>query len=186
MGMRVFGYSLPATLLGLGAFAGAVLALPALADWKADTIARLDAAEGELLSLNTRANRLAAQLQAVPEVEGKALKWHAGEIGVVTAQIQSEINQLATSSGIALRSIAPTGQGLVEDVQTVTFRLEAEATLDRLAQFLQSLEFGQPVLLVDAANIRRLNRPGAEGTQPIVFVQLGLSAPTELAGEVSQ
>lgn len=182
----LFGFPVSKMLAIALSAAGAMLVLPMLADWRSMKITHLNALEGELATLDVRSERLAAELALVKDSKTDGLKWQADGLGVATARIQARVSEFASENGIALRSMSPTGEAKLSGTPTVTFRLEAEATLDRLVSFLRTLEYGQPAVLVQASNIRRLNRPGNDGQQPVVFVQLDLSAPIEIAGEVSQ
>ncbi|MHA6268366.1 type II secretion system protein GspM [Aliiroseovarius sp. CAU 1755] len=186
MKQSVFGFPASTLLAIVLCAAGALLVLPMLADWRSAKIANVDALESELALLDARSERLATEQALVKESQTDDLKWQADGLGVATARIQARVSEIASENGMALRSMSPTGEAKLSGAPTVTFRLEAEATLDRLVSFLRTLEYGQPVVLVQGSNLRRLNRPGVEGQQPIVFIQLNLSAPIDIVSEVSQ
>lgn len=113
------------------------------------------------------------------ELEG--VVWKAEQSGELTAQIQARLGDMASSNGVNLRSITPTGTREMPSTHATVLRVEGEATLDQLTAFLQELEFHTPVLMVERATLRRLNRPGQNLAQPLVFVQLEVLAPSRIA-----
>lgn len=109
--------------------------------------------------------------------------WIASSEAEATALVQAELSSLARRSGISLRSMAPLQSPEMPLVSAVAFRIEAELTLDRLVQFLQTVEFQSPLLMIERANIRRLARGAVNSVQPTVFVQLDVVAPVRLPEE---
>ncbi|MHA3915831.1 type II secretion system protein GspM [Halovulum sp. GXIMD14793] len=109
--------------------------------------------------------------------------WSAEQSGALTAAIQAQVGEIAARHGIQLRSITPTGTRELPSATGTRLRVEGEASLDALSMFLQELEFHQPVLMVEQAILRRLNRPGRLIEQPLLFMQIELVAPSRVLGD---
>lgn len=152
-------------------------------DWRNEVITRAEQLHADSLSLEVRRIRLSRELQSFGENPVAPYLWEENERGVVNARIQAHISQLATQSGLSLRSISPVGTGVLVDRQTAVFRLEAEARLDHLSDFLRDLEYKLPTVLVEGAILRRLTRPGSTSDQPELFAQLDLIAPIHLLSD---
>lgn len=102
--------------------------------------------------------------------------WQAKQAGEATARIQAALGEISRNNGIVLRSITPAAAPPVPYVEAVALRIEAEADLEQVADFVTALEQHSPVLLISRATLRRLNRP-AFSEQPVVFFQIDLIAP---------
>jgi len=154
-----------------------------LAAWKASTMNERNVAISEHEALGKRIASLTLETQSYGNDGVDQLIWHAEQIGEVTARVQTAINAIAQKNGVVMRSIGPNTpqDASIDDV--IGFRLEFEATLDRLSAFLQEIEYQQPVLLVSRANLRRLVRPGESGLQPQLFVQIDVIATIRLPNE---
>jgi len=153
------------------------------ADWKSEIIARRDAARIEDAKLTASVAKLKTELAALSDNHTDLLAWPAGQIGEATARVQSEISAIASRNGVAVRSVTPNIKSTDDIGTAVSFRVEAEASLDALVAFEIELDFHQPVFLVEQAVLRRLNRTGAEIGQPVVFVQWDILAPVALSTE---
>ena len=112
--------------------------------------------------------------------------WRAAQTGEATARIQSQLSKIASERGVSLRSISPTRARDLNLAQAAGFRLEMEASLDQLVQFLQAIEYHSPALLVEKASLRRLNKLNSNQPQPLIFAQIEISAPVVLDEGVNQ
>jgi hypothetical protein len=149
-------------------------------EWRTET-------RGNLTASQEKATRLLSSIKML-EKERLALSsgtdfqdiWRADSVSEATAQVQAALGGIAREQGVSFRSIAPLPSPIMPLTSAVAFRLEAEFTLDRLVEFLKTVEYSEPLILIERANIRRLAR-GATGTeQPTVFVQLDVTAPVLL------
>ncbi|MEO8531638.1 MAG: GspMb/PilO family protein, partial [Deltaproteobacteria bacterium] len=146
-----FGLCVSVIIL-LGVFG---VVIPA-ARWKAEMIARRDAARIEETKLTANVAKLTSELAALSDDHTDLLAWSAGQIGEATARVQSEISAIATRNGVAVRSVTPNIKSTADIGTAVSFRVEGEATLDALVAFEVELDFHQPVFLVEQAVLRRL------------------------------
>lgn len=169
------------TLIAAFAALSYVLVIAPLSQWRADAIAGLASVQQERVQLTQSIARLEAERESYAREDLSGLMWEASQIAQATARVQSALNDIARRNGIPVRSIAPTNAQGATSENTITFRLEFEASLDQLVPFLKTVEFDQPVLVVTRANMRRLTRPGDSGPQPDLFVQLDITAPVSLA-----
>ncbi|MEP6066614.1 MAG: hypothetical protein ABJ246_12300, partial [Paracoccaceae bacterium] len=113
-------------------------------EWRKGVMARAEQLHANTLDLEVRRIRLTKELQSFGQNPAAPFLWQAAERGVANARIQAHINEVATMNGLSLRSISPVGSGTFEDHQTAVFRLEVEARLDHLSNFLRGLEYSQP------------------------------------------
>lgn len=174
-------------LSGLAALALLVWAavIQPIRTWQAEALAGRDAAVREMARLGDRIAALTAERAGLSEGGTLDIVWNAQQMGQATARIQSALSGLASERGIALRSVAPSGTRDLSLAMAAGFRLEFEAMLDQLTGFLTDIEYHSPVLVVERATLRRLNRPqtaaaGGGLQQPLVFVQLDVLAPVLL------
>lgn len=154
--------------------------------WKASALEARTAAIIAHEALEQRITSLTLETQSYGSDGIDDLTWQAEQIGEVTARVQTTINAMAQDNGIVMRSIGPNTPRDTSIGDVIGFRLEFEATLDRLSAFVQEIEYSQPVLLVSRANLRRLVRPGETNSQPQLFVQIDVIAPIRLPGEESE
>ncbi len=151
--------------------------------WKLRASENLATRQAENARLNASLTRLRAEKAQLSGDSSLDIVWKAKRIGEATALVQSEISNLAAKHGVMLRSVAPmSGKGM-PFASGIGFRVEGEATLDKLTSFLIDLEGNSPALVIERAVLRRLNRPGRTAPQPDVFVQLNLVAPVALGEE---
>lgn len=172
-----------ALLLGI---ALVVAVLMPLGSWRAAVLARKAAEDAELARLGATRLRLTAERDLLSGAVPAVGIWPAAPIGEVTARIQSELSALSRDSGVSLHSVAPTGPKPLASAATVGFRLEAQARLDQLSDFLRALEFHSPPILIAQAQLRRIARPGDVAEQPLVFFQLDLIAPVAQSPDVRE
>lgn len=151
--------------------------------WKNDAVAELSASQLEKFKLGGSLSRLNAERSQLSGDTSLAIIWSAKRMGEATALVQSEISDLAAKHGIVLRSVTPVSNKDLPFTSAIGFRIEGEATLDKLATFLVALEANTPALIIEHAILRRLSRPGRTAVQPDVFVQLNLIAPVVLDEE---
>jgi hypothetical protein len=118
--------------------------------------------------------RESADLSSGVETE---LIWSAPQMGEVNAMIQVSLSNIARESDIALRSITPLPPVELAGTAGVGFRLELEAPLDRLMDFLVAIESHSPALRIEVATLRRLTNLGETSDQPVVFAQIDIVAP---------
>jgi hypothetical protein len=152
-------------------------------EWKKRASENLTTSQTENARLNASLSRLRTEKAQLSGDSSLDTVWKAKRIGEATALVQSEISNLAAKHGVMLRSIAPMSAKGMPFASGIGFRVEGEATLDKLTSFLIDLEGNTPALVVERAVVRRLNRPGRTAPQPDVFVQLNLVAPVTLDEE---
>ncbi|HHI70475.1 MAG TPA: hypothetical protein ENJ91_05685 [Rhodobacteraceae bacterium] len=160
-----------------------VAVLSPVHEWKN----RTEIALAESRANNTRLKRSLAKLKREQEqLSGDAsldIAWQAGKSGEATALVQSEISDLAARNGVTLRSVTPVEAQDIPYTSAIGFRVEGEATLDNLSDFLIELEYSTPAFVIERAVLRRLQRPGRTSAQPEIFIQLNLIAPVILDTE---
>ena len=166
-------------LLGLGVLIWFAILRPAN-EWQADAFTTLSASQSENTRLNASLSRLKAEQAQLSGDTSLAIIWTAKQMGEATALVQSKISKLAAKHGVTLRSVTPVSGKNLPFASAIGFRIEGEATLDKLAAFLVDLESNSPALLIERAALRRLTRPGRTAAQPSIFVQLNLIAPAIL------
>ncbi|WP_339691982.1 hypothetical protein [Celeribacter baekdonensis] len=159
----------------------ALVVLP-LSRWKLGVEVQFDTETSRIVQLQERLSSLQHDLSSASDLPTQDLLWTAPQIGEVTAKIQSTLTNQARDSGLALRSIAPTGAEEEDFATFAKFRLEGEVRLDSTLNFLRKLEGNAPPLLVRNATLRRLNRPGNAEEYPLLFIQLELVAPVRVGG----
>ena len=152
-------------------------------EWKKHVSENLTANQTENARLNASLSRLRTEKAQLSGDSSLDTVWKGKRIGEATALVQSEISNLAAKNGVMLRSIAPISAKGMPFANGIGFRVEGEATLDKLTSFLIDLEGNTPALVIERAVVRRLNRPGRTASQPDVFVQLNLVAPVALDEE---
>jgi type II secretory pathway component PulM len=163
-----------AGLVGLAVLVWAGLVAPAM-EWRAGLARQLADTRAETARLNLSLGDLRQERSALTLGGTEGLVWSAPKLGEATALVQGRVSELAKEFGLSLQSISPLPGR--DDSTAVGFRLELEAPLDRLVQFLLALEYHSPVFAIDQATLRRLNRPGPVTEQPTLFVQLDIIAP---------
>lgn len=157
-----------------------------LRDWQMRSFQNRDAAVAGINRLGDSIANLQAERAGLATGGTLDIVWSARQMGEATARIQSELSSMASGNGVSLQSVTPTGQRDLSLAQAVTFRIEVEAGLDQITEFLTTLEYHSPVLVVEQATMRRLNRPvslvqGApHRSQPLLFAQIGILAPVNL------
>ncbi len=157
--------------------------LSPLANWRSAKLSEHVRAESERIRLEESITRLEAERRAFVSEDLAGLIWEGTQEAEATAKVQSAVNDMARNNGILMRSIAPTRANNSDFTHAITFRLEFEASLDKLVPFLKTVEFSQPALVVTRANLRRLARPNPSGTQPDIFAQIDIAAPFSLTSE---
>ena len=155
-----------------------------LQEWRQSALNSRERALEGFQQLQDRIAALKAERAILSESGELGVLWRASQTGEATALVQSHLSQLATGSGVSLRSISPTRARDMTLAQASAFRLEMEAPLDKVASFLRDVENNEPALLVEKASLRRSNRPNSEQAQPLVFVQLEVLAPAQIDQEV--
>lgn len=169
-------------LAGLLALSGLIwvgVIQPAQA-WKADQIAALAAAQEQSARLADRVDALRREASAMSAATDFDGVWTAESAGEATARVQAALSDLARKNGISFRAITPLRTEAIPLKQAVSFRVEAEAPLDRLVNFLRAAEYNTPVLVFEKGSIRRLSKPGIPTEQPVVFFQFDVFAAYDL------
>jgi hypothetical protein len=158
-----------------------------LAGWKAQQRTDLADAVDEQARLTRSIAALQAEKTILSGNGDVGFLWRSAQLGTANAEVQSAISDLAAKSGISLRSITPLppSDGQAQSGTTVAFRIESEAALDALKQFLSTLEYNDRALVVRSGSLRRLARPEGEQPMPVVFFQLDVIAPVTLEGSAS-
>ena len=179
MNGQVPAVRLASTLL---VFSGVVLLIWAglirpAGEWRNDRFAARSKAIAELNRLQETVARLELEAAQYSQQDSLDLIWASGEVGEVTAKVQARISSIARASSVALRTIAPIKAPDLPLVQTIGFRIEGEARLDQLVDFLRAVESSSPSLVIGKAHLRRLNRLGDLSELPVVFLQIELAAP---------
>lgn len=164
-------------------------AVEPLREWKMAAMRDRDAAVSEIERLGESIARLSAQRANIDDGGMAHIVWSAAQMGEATAQIQSALSAIASQRGVSLRSVTPTGQRSLSLSEAAGFRLELEASLDQFGGFLTALEYRMPVLVIERATLRRLNRPVSTNPvaglslQPLLFAQIDVLAPVSLSTE---
>lgn len=153
-----------------------------LSGWRSDILGRDAIQRDEIRRFAKAVSELEKEQSALPDIPELTLSWDAAQIGAATARIQSHINALSQQSGIELRSVSPIAVQNSVVGNSMGFRVEFEAPLDRTTAFLSSIEYNAPALIVTRGNLRRLVRPGQTGPQPLIFAQLDVTAPVTVTG----
>ena len=148
-----------------------------LQNWKAAKIEARDQLIAEIEKLHLSVANLHFEKSQFESTEEIGLLWKAEQTGTATAMIQAEISRMAREQGLGLRSISPVLQREINHANVVGIRIETEAALDQLSDFLRDVEYSTPALLVERATIRRLVKSENKFEQPLVFAQIDFSAP---------
>lgn len=151
-----------------------------LKDWRAEQFASSEEMQFEQSRLAASFDRLTLERDSLSTADGRSLSWVASTEGEAAAQIQTTLAEAAATSGISFRSVTPLPQSRSATDNRITFRLEFEADLSQLTQFLSEVEYATPALPISRATVRRLVRPGDQTSQPVIFAQLDVSAPVLL------
>lgn len=179
IGTRLLGVG---ALVAVGALVWLGLVVP-LQTWGNTQKEALSAAQSKTLHVLQSVQNLEAEKQALgagAEFDGV---WSAQNLSEATAKVQATLGDIARQNGISLRSISPLSQPSLPLLEAVAFRIEAEASLDKLVRFLRQAEYSDPILRVEKASVRRLSKLDLSGAQPIVFFQLEVLAPVETTSE---
>ena len=179
MSRRLRSLVLLVALCGAGVTLWFTVLAPAQA-WKGAQSTALSDAQERAAQLIGRLETLrneAAAMSASTDFDGV---WAAASPGEATARVQASLSDIARRNGISFRAITPLRADAIPLKNAVTFRVEAEASLDRLIAFLREAEYTSPVLVFEKGSIRRLSRPGPPSEQPIVFFQFDVMAAYDL------
>ena len=148
--------------------------------WRMDTNTQLAISQGKADRLLNSIANLEHEYVALSAEADFGDIWKTNSVSEATAKVQASLGTIARQNGVTFRSITPLQSPEMALVDAVAFRLEAELTLDRLVELLRALEYSSPLILVERSNIRRLARGITGATQPIVFVQLDITAPVAI------
>lgn len=170
---------------GLGALAAALwfVALAPAQAWKAEQARALLTAQTRTADLAQRLQSLRRDVAALSLASDFGDVWKATSPGEATALVQATLSDIARRHGIAFRAITPLRTDPIPLKQAVSFRLEAEATLDRLVAFLREAEYHSPVLVFERGALRRLTKPGPPTKQPLVSFQFDVTAAFDIVGD---
>ena len=157
-----------------------------LSDWRVARFETQKRLTNEIAHLRSSIGSLEATHSLLSQDKVLDMIWIGDTSGEVAAHIQTEIDAAARNTDIELRSIAPVPAGPLPLSDATAFRIEGEAPLDHLAEFLRMLEFSTPALLIENATLRRLNRVDIDAAQPMIFVQMNVSAPTSISDRGAQ
>lgn len=149
----------------------------ALSEWRADTLATAQTRSFEVARLEASIRELNLELHQLRSADISNLVWRGARPGELTALVQARVGEIAASHGLQLRSITPIQGTPLPLTESLAFRVEIEAPLDRYAAFLRQVEFHSPAILVQRAIIRRVTRFGELVEQPIVNSQLEILVP---------
>ncbi len=164
-------------LLGIGTLAIWMAVVQPALDWRAAILLRTDAARTEHARLLSATARLNAEEAAFEPGGLDGLYWTGGQTGEVYARIQSRLSQSAAKNGIAFRAITPLPTNREGDLETAVVRIEFEADLGQMTEFLRDIEYASPALPIKRANLRRLVKPNDTSVQPVLFTQIDIAAP---------
>lgn len=148
-----------------------------LRDWRTATIEATYAAQTEykkLLSAQAQMDRVEAQIKGG---EFKGLFWTASQAGEAYALVQADLTRAAATAGITVRSMTPLPTQTNGSIESAVVRMEFEADLAKVTQFLRQIEYASPALTIKRGNLRRLLRANDTSEQPILFSQLDIAAP---------
>ena len=143
---------------------------------------KITAAHLERARLEEAISNLTSKLASMDTTDAQGEIWLAKQAGEMTARIQARLGNLARQHGISLRSVTPAKAAQLPHVDTTALRIEAEADLEKLRDFIVAIEHHSPALFIERATLRRLNRPDRSSEQPLIFFQLDISAPIKIDG----
>ncbi len=167
-------------LVAVVALLWGLVAIP-LAQWRADVLARSDAATAESERLRSARMRLDARQASLSSVEISNGFWTAAQTGEAYARIQGALAKSASESGIRFRAMTPLPTANRNGVEIALVRIEFEADLQQLTGFLRAIEYASPALPVERAVLRRLVRPNDSSRLPVLFSQIDIAAPLLIA-----
>jgi hypothetical protein len=172
-------------LLRHAAFGLGVVALTAAGivahRWQEDALSDRGARLADLAAFEARSAELAAQaarLRGEGTLDGV---WRAEREGEALALVQAAVSETARRLDVQLRALTPIPAPDLPLVDAIGLRIEGDMPLDRLVDLLVALETREEALVVRGASLRRVPRP--DGAQPVLSVQLDLTAPVVVGDE---
>lgn len=145
--------------------------------WRISSFEALSRAQNEQKLLEGRIEDLRSRRASLTQEQLPIELWTTADLGRATALVQEAFVAVGREAGLEIQTVTPRDGVKAATAAAVGFRLEAEAGWDAVVGFLDSLERHAPPLLIDRAVIRRLNRPGERAEQPLVSLQIDISAP---------
>ncbi|WP_208353081.1 type II secretion system protein GspM [Pseudaestuariivita rosea] len=159
-----------------------VALLSPILNWRSQVQNELQSAQIEQARLQRSIAQLMTEQARLSADDATSVLWTAFQSGEATARVQASLSTMARQSGVNLRSIAPVRARELPFSQALAFRLESEASLDQMVALLRAIEYSNPPLVIERANVRRLTRPTRSSDQPLVFFQLEILAPVIITG----
>lgn len=183
--------ALALTLAGLAALllVGIVAAPLALAYvWRGE-LTSVEARIDQLKSRVPRRERLVDEKRELESMSAERLLVRASSPGVAAAQLQGDMQQLATALGTSIASFQVLEPASAPPYTDVGLRLTMTADISTLRDFLYAVETRDPVMIVRSFSVSR-NESGTEGmlppgTEPLTAtleVHAYLAAPAAAGG----
>lgn len=152
-----------------------------VANWRAATLSRSLAVSTETERLEVARTRLQTEQAQMSTVESDNGFWTAAQTGEAYARIQGALARSASESGISFRAMTPLPVSRRDGLESAIVRIEFEANLQQLNDFLRAIEYASPALPVERAVLRRLIRPNETSSLPVLFSQIDIAAPLLIA-----
>lgn len=159
--------ALALTLAGLAAvlLVGIVAAPLALAYvWRGE-LTSVEAHIDQLKSRVPRRERLVDEKRELESMSAERLLVRASSPGVAAAQLQGDMQQLATALGTSIASFQVLEPASAPPYTDVGLRLTMTADISTLRDFLYAVETRDPVMIVRSFSVSR-NESGTEGMLP--------------------
>jgi hypothetical protein len=159
--------ALALTLAGLAAvlLVGIVAAPLALAYvWRGE-LTSVEARIDQLKSRVPRRERLVDEKRELESMSAERLLVRASSPGVAAAQLQGDMQQLATALGTSIASFQVLEPASAPPYTDVGLRLTMTADISTLRDFLYAVETRDPVMIVRSFSVSR-NESGTEGMLP--------------------
>lgn len=159
--------ALALTLAGLAALllVGVVAVPLALAYvWRGE-LTSVEARIDQLKSRVPRRERLVDEKRELESMSAERLLVRASSPGVAAAQLQGDMQQLATALGTSIASFQVLEPASAPPYTDVGLRLTMTADISTLRDFLYAVETRDPVMIVRSFSVSR-NESGTEGMLP--------------------
>lgn len=144
---------------------GIVAAPLALAYAYRSELTSVEARIGQMKARVPRRERLVEEKRELESTSAERLLVRASSPGVAAAQLQGDMQQLATALGTSIASFQVLEPASAPPYTDVGLRLTMTADISTLRDFLYAVETRDPVMIVRSFSVSR-NESGAEGTLP--------------------
>jgi len=126
------------------------------------------------LQVKTRLESAIERLQNEPngQATSEGMVWEGVQANLIQAEFQKTLSEQAANYQINFNSITPLSSGDVNAFQTVSLRVEGEASYAALLDFLGVVLNNQPKVAIESINLRAL--PNRQNT-PEIFVSFQIT-----------